>query len=165
MAVSPSWLPPALKYANYKGDWTQFLRVIYSIFEQDFKKTNIQYEGVKLSFDARIENGKEMVFWHLIQRDNDKLDDRLPDFRRCERIPWPKPIIEHPHESSVSVWENTRKKQIRILMWLEALDYLVVLGKRPKEIILITAYCTDIESQRRKIIKERDAFLNAKAAP
>lgn len=170
MTKRPPWLPQELHYADYKGDWEKFLKDVYSIFERDFKKSKSIYEGLRIVFDSRIENGKEMAFWHLIQKEDYKAEDRVPDLRRCERIPWLKPIIEHTHESFVSLWENSRKKpkrqrQTRILLWLEELDYLVILGKRPKEIVLITAYCTDIESQRKKLIKERDEYLNAKAAP
>ena len=156
-----------MSYGDYNGDWERFLTEIYSIFVRDFKQSNPRYQGLKLIFDSRLENDKEMAFWHLIQREDRGVKDRLLELRRCERIPWPKPIIEHPSENCISVWENSRKRQNRILLWLEELDYLVVLGKRPKEIVLITAYCTDVESQRRKLFRERerDTYLNAKAAP
>ena len=36
-------------------------------------------------------------------------DDRTPDLRRCERIRWPRPIIEHESEDSILVWENERR--------------------------------------------------------
>jgi len=170
MTQRPEWLPPELKYSDYSGNWDKFLDDVYEIFTHDFIQSYIQYEGSRLVYDSRIENGKEMAFWHIIQRDDGRAEDRVPELRRCERIPWPKPILEHPNEDCISMWENTRKRpnrrrQSRILLWLKELNYLVVLGRRPDRIVFITAYCTDIESQRKKLIKERDAYLNAKAAP
>lgn len=170
MTGRPRWLPKELRYSDYGGDWEKFLTDVYEIFKQDFKISPPSYEGLPIKYDLRIETDKEMGFWHIIQRQDYTEKERVPDLRRCERMPWPKPMIENTKDNYISVWENTRKKpnrreQVRVLIWLEKFDYLVVLAKRPSEMILITAYCTDIKSQRKKIIKERDAYINAKAAP
>lgn len=170
MTSRPPWLPGELRYVDYKGDWDKFLETVYGIFERDFKSSCPKYEGFPLVYDSRLEAGKEMVFWHLVQRHERRAQDRVPDLRRCERIPWPKPIIEHPTDKAVSVWKNERKKpnrrrQTRILLWLEKLDYIVILAERPREMVLITAYCTDIKSQREKLIRERDTYLKMQKPP
>ena len=170
MTSRPPWLPKELRYADYKGDWDKFLEAIYGIFECDFKHSCPKYKGLPLFYDSRMEAGKEAAFWHLIQRHDCRAQDRVPDLRRCERIPWPKPIIEHPTDKAMSLWKNERKspkggRQTRVLLWLEKLDYIVVLAERPKETILITAYCTDIKSQREKLIKERDEYLKMQKPP
>jgi len=171
MKSRPPWLPKELQYADYNGDWDKFLEVVYRIFEHDFKSSCPTYKGFPLVYDSKLESGKEVAFWHLIQRHDCRAQDRVPDLRRCERIPWPNPIIEHSSDRAVSVWKNKRKKPNRglrtsVLLWLEKLDYLVVLGERPQKMVLVTAYCTDIKSQREKLVKERDNyFKNAKAAP
>lgn len=170
MTSRPPWLPEELRYADYEGDWNKFLEAVYGIFERDFKSSCPEYEGFPLVYDSRLEARKEMAFWHLIQRHDCRAQDRIPDLRRCERIPWPKPIIEHPTDKAVSVWKNARKKrnrrfQTRVLLWLEKLDYIVILAERPREMVLITAYCTDIKSQREKLIKERDKYLKMQKPP
>lgn len=170
MKSRPPWLPEELQYADYSGDWDKFLEAVYKIFECDFKSSCPKYKGLPLIYDSKLELGKEMAFWHLIQRHDCRAQDRVPDLRRCERIPWPKPIIEHPSGEAVSVWKNKRKKpnrrlQIRVLLWLEKLDYIVVLAERPKGMVLITAYCTDIKSHREKLIKERDNYLKMQKPP
>lgn len=103
MTSRPRWLPKELSYADYKGAWEEFLSVIYDIFSKDFKESQPQYEGRKIVCDTRIEFGKEVGFWHLVQRDDISAGERLPDIRRCEHIPWPKPLIDHSKEASVSV--------------------------------------------------------------
>ena len=58
-----------------------------------------------------------------------------------------------------------RPRQTRVLIWLENLDYIVVLAERPREMILVTAYCTDIKSQRKKLEKERDEYYKMQKPP
>ncbi len=112
MTQRAKWLPPELKYSDYSGNWDKFLDDIYEISTYDFIQSYIQYEGSRLVYDSRIENGKEVAFGHIIQRGDSRAGDRVAELRRCERIPWPKPILEHPNEDCISMWENTRKSQI-----------------------------------------------------
>jgi hypothetical protein len=79
-------------------------------------------------------------------------------------------MIEHSTDTSLSVWKNERKKpgrsrQTRVLIWVENLDYIVVLAERPREMILVTAYCTDIKSQRKKLEKERSEYYEMQKPP
>lgn len=170
MSDTPEWLPEALRYNDFNGDWDKFLAAVYEVFERDFKKSSPRYEDYPITYDSRIENGKEAAFWHIIQKTDIKARDKVPDLRRCERIPWPKPMIEHPTDSAVSIWKNERKRpdrksQTRVLIWLEELDYIVVLAERPREMVLVTAYCTDIKSQRAKLRKERNNYLQMQKPP
>jgi len=165
MSNHPDWLPAALQYDEFNGDWSRFLRTVYQIFERDFKQSTPIYRGCPVTYDSRIEDGKEAVFWHITCRDNPQTNNRELDIRRCERIPWPRPMIEHPDEPVVSIWKNRRKRDTRVLIWLENLDYIVVMSERKRSIILITAYCTDIKSQRQKLIKERDEYYKMQKPP
>lgn len=88
-------------------------------------------------------------------------NERLPDLRRCERIRWSRPIIEHTDLLEIKVWQNTRRRgEIRILIWFEKVDYLIVLAKRkPKTtkneyILLCTAYPVTRIHTKRKLKKE-----------
>lgn len=165
MSARPSWLPEELHYGDYDGDWERFLSDVYGIFERDFKRSKPYYRGQAIPFDSKIENDKEAAFWHIVQREDPKSHEKVPDLRRCERMPWPRPMIDHPSDSVVSVWENVRNKQTRILIWLEQLDYLVVLVKKPKVTILVTAYCTDIPSMHTDLIRERDEYYQKMQKP
>jgi hypothetical protein len=165
MCDRPAWLPEELHYNDYDGDWDRFLADVYAVFVRDFKQSKPSYQSFPITYDANIEDGKEAVFWHIIQREDSHAGIRVPDFERCERIPWPRPMIEHPADSAISVWENIRNRQTRVLIWLEQFDYLVVLAKRPKAIILVTAYCTDFAYTRKKLIKERDEYCKKMQKP
>jgi len=155
----PSWLPDALRYSDFDGDWEKFLTTVYQTFEHDFKKSRPRYRGFPISYDSKIEDGKEVVFWHLTSQYDKKTRNREMDLRRCERIPWPSPIIKHSQDKQLSAWKNKRGKEIRILLWLESMDYLVVLKESRNTVILLTAYCTDRDHTRNKLRSEREIRL------
>jgi hypothetical protein len=164
MSDLPDWLPPALDYADYNGAWDNFLLDVYAAFKRDFINSRPQLEGFPVVFDGRISDGMEEGFWHVTSQTDREIGERVQDFRRCERIVWLRPIIEHPDEETISFWKNRRGKEIRLLLWLEAFDYLVVLSERPRVRVLVTAYCTDREHIRRKLRQERDEASKANAA-
>ena len=170
MSNAPEWLPPALKYNDFAGDYSKFLAVVYEIFERDFKQSKPHYHNRPISYDSRIEDGKETAFWHITSSNDRSTGNRELDLRRAEHIPWPKPMIENCTDKAVSVWKNKkiRKKgaaQTRILVWIEELDYLVVLAEMKRLTVLITAYCTDSNHQRRKLRKERDEYYEMQKPP
>lgn len=165
MSVRPAWLPEELHYSDYNGDWERFLSDVYTVFEQDFKRSKPIYQSIPITYDDNMVDGKEAVFWHIIQKEDTLTGLRVTDLRRCECIPWPRPLIENPADSAISIWENTRNRQTRILIWAEQLNYLVVLARMPKVMVLVTAYCTDFEYRRKQLIKERDEYRNKMQKP
>lgn len=161
----PAWLPALILLESHGGNWDRYLDAIYEVFKQDFIQSSPSFRGKRLGLKKHpIEKGKEATFWHLISEGNSEAD-RTPDLRRCERIGWPKPIIEHDAQSEVKVWENIRSNERRILLWVEEQDYLVVLADRRGYLLPWTAYLTTREHTRRKLRKEYEAFKKANAAP
>jgi len=164
----PVWLPPALSFG---GHWETFIETVYQVFEQDFKHSRPSFRGLAVHHDSRIEDGREVGFWHIVQRDDATAGERVPDLKRCERIPWPKPTIDHSTDSTVSVWENERKTsrhyglQKRVLIWLEEADYLVVMTAKEKFMILVTAFRVDDDSYKEKLRNERDEFYKKQKPP
>lgn len=163
--MKPSWLPDALQYSDFNGEWDRFLATVYQIFEHDFKQSRPSYEGRTVVHDTKIEDGKEAAFWHITSSIDRNTRDRVPDLRRCERIPWPRPMIEHPNDDALAVWKNKRKRDTRVLLWLEKLDYLVVLTETSRTIVIVTAYCTDRKHTRTKLRKERERYLEMQKPP
>ena len=161
----PSWLPDPLQYSDFNGNWERFIEAVYRIFEGDFKESRPSYNERSLTFDSRIEQGKEVAFWHIVSSIDPNTKDRVPDLRRCERIPWPRPIIEHPDDDVLMVWKNKRGRDTRVLLWLEKLDYLVVLSEKSRAVIIVTAYCTDRRHTRAKLVKDRDRYLKMQKPP
>lgn len=158
MSSKPSWLPDIVLLEKYNGDWEKYLEIIYSYFVRDFVKSKPKYRGIKLALKKHpIIKGKEATFWHLISSGR-KEEDRVPDLRRCERIRWPKPIIEHYGDKALKIWQNRRKNDTRILIWLEEEEYLVVLTERKGYLLLWTAYLVTQPHQKRKLQKEYEDY-------
>ncbi len=165
MSNPPKWLPEALRYEDFKGDWDKFLEAVYKIFQRDFKHSRLNYGGHPLDYDSTLEDGKETVFWHITSSIDRATKDRVPDLRRCERIPWPRPIIEHPGDEALKVWRNRRTGETRVLLWLDELDYIVVLAEKARVMVLVTAYCTDRKHTRRKLKREWDEYSEKQTPP
>jgi len=163
MSDYPAWLPPLVFFS---GNWERYLEVIYDYFKQDFIESKPRFKGRKLGLKKHpLEKGKEATFWHFISERRQE-DERLPDLRRCERIRWPKPIIEHANKyAPIKIWENKRGNETRILLWLEKQEYIVVLAERKGYLIPWTAYMVIEEHRKRKLQKEYETFINANAAP
>jgi hypothetical protein len=86
-----------------------------------------------------LHQGKEATFWHFITKGEEEAE-RIPDLRRCERIKWPKPIIENNGDMIIKTWENVRNGEKRILLFIEEENYLVVLAGRNGYLLPWTAY-------------------------
>lgn len=157
----PSWLPQLVLLEEHGGDWTRYLAAIYAVFTQDFISDLPAYNGVKLALKRHpVIQGKEATFWHIIS-DGGIEEDRLPDMRRCERIRWPRPVIERSGEESIKVWNNERRGEKRICLWLENAEYLVILAERNGYIMLWTAYTVDQEHRKRKLQREYAASIKS----
>jgi hypothetical protein len=74
-------------------------------------------------------------------------------------------MIEHPNDDMLAVWKNKRKRDTRVLLWLEKFDYLVVLTETSRTIVIVTAYCTDRKHTRTKLRKERERYLEMQKPP
>jgi hypothetical protein len=81
-------------------------------------------------------------------------EDRIPDFRRCERIRWARPLIEHDAEPDVLVWTEPRgANDDRIHIYLPDERYLVVLADRGSYILPWTAFYIAHENGHRKYLQ------------
>jgi hypothetical protein len=165
MTSAPDWLPPLVLFQDHHGNWERYVEVLYRYFKQDFVDNTASLRGTRVAVKRNpMEQGKEATFWHLISEGKVE-GERLPDMRRCERIRWPRPIIEHADEPVIKIWENKRKRETRICIWFEDVEYLVVLASRKGYVLLWTAYPVTWAHTKRKLQKEYEAFLKANAAP
>jgi hypothetical protein len=150
----PAWLPDLVLLKDSGGDWDHYLTAVYEVFQRDFGRSRPSFEGRTLALKRHpMTRGKEATFWHLVSS-GPLEEDRLPDFRRLERIAWPRAIIEHVSDAAVLSWENQRRGESRVCLWLESADYLVVLAKRTDYTLLWTAYPTEREHTRRKLRRQ-----------
>jgi len=159
MSALPRWLPEMIPV---DGDWDEVLKKLYEIFETDFKRFNRMFGQRKIWWDRSVrKNGKgyEEGFWHLIARDDKTSNQRLFDPRRAERLPWCGPTISNYQDSAIKFWDYMEiSKNINTYIWLETLDYVVILQKKDlrkyRVAFLVTAYHIDGPSTRNKLSKK-----------
>ena len=166
MLGKPEWLPELILFQDFGGDWDAYLDAIYQAFRRDFVIGKPLFRETRMVLKRHpVSNGKEATFWHIISEGLDE-NSRTPDMRRCERIRWPRPVIEMAdNEPSLKVWENQRDGETRICIWLSFgnEDYLVILAKRKEYTLLWTAYPITYPHQKRKLQREYEAY-KARAA-
>ncbi|MCC2606928.1 hypothetical protein [Planctobacterium marinum] len=149
----PQWLPEMIRLESFGGNWDAFFEEVYNSFQRDFVDNNPVFRGKRLGLKRHPEyDGKSATFWHMISEGKDE-ESRMPDIRRCERIRWPKAIIENDADSVLKVWAEKKQGDKRIYLWFEMEGYLVVLNVRKGYILPWTAFYIEREHQRQKYNK------------
>lgn len=148
------WLPPLLLMEDHEGDWDSYLEALYEVFARDFVRSRPPFRGRPLNLKRHpISLGKEATFWHFISEGKDE-ESREIDLRRCERIPWPRPIIEAVDAGRVKCWSNSRGGETRHVLAVEDFSFVVVLADRGSFILPWTAYYVEHEHRRKKLRRE-----------
>ena len=148
----PVWLPGIFLMSPWS---TQLMETLYALFLRDFVQAPMYYNGNQIWFFPEKERDKELIFWHLVEReDPPKSGNRVADFRRSERLPWARPMLDNVGDTAILNWDYEEGDGgIRTYVWLQDFDYLIVMkryengGRR-----LITAHYVDYESKRRKLL-------------
>jgi hypothetical protein len=161
MSDGLDWLPPLVLLPEYGGNWDCYLEAVYQYFVVDFIRSLPTFPGRRMKLKRYpITRGKEATFWHFIQEGKIE-EDRIPDFRRCERIRWPRPIINAALSSRVRCWRNMRHTSKgtaqRIVIALPDFSYVVVLDDHGDYVLPWTAYWVEYNHQRQKLKKEYEA--------
>ena len=156
MNDTPSFLPRML---DLNGDWDTILTRLYSVFEQDFKKSQIYHRGIKVIYNSIIKAdglGKEEGFWHVVSRLDDNTGNRLIDYPRAKRLPWAKPLFESPERPEIKVWkykEGNADNGMRTYVWLEEYNYALILQRKKDALYWITAFY--VESWKQKDLRRK----------
>ncbi len=97
------------------------------------------------------------AFYHMTHKGNIE-DERLPDLRRCERMPWARPTVERTESLGLRFWEQSeRRNGRRICIWLDVDngdDYFVILYVHRRYVRLLTAFYGDSPNYAKKRLKE-----------
>mgnify|MGYP006908064767 CR=1 FL=1 len=148
-----NWLPSLLLMEDYGGNWERYFAAVYAVFAADFVDSKPMFQGRRLGLKRHPEyDGKSATFWHMISTGTDEAE-RIPDIRRCERMRWPKPIIENDQSPDLKVWTEKRGSNNRVHLWCEAESYLVVLDDRIDYVLPWTAYFVEQQHERNKLNK------------
>ena len=156
---------PELIYLNdFAGNFQDYFDAVYSVFKNDFIKSQPMYEGLKVSAQKHPEvDGIHRTFYHITHEGEDE-QNREPDIRRMERIRYPKFVIENDTDDQILVWENTRGKDTRVLLFSDAKGYIVILTKRQGYYLFWTAYLVTQQHRKNKLIQEYETYIKAKTA-
>lgn len=163
------WLPELILYSDY-NDWFKYEDFIYGVFRKDFIDSRPNYikHPVRIRYHPMV-CGKEQAFFHITSTDltKDCIDpnDRIPDFRRCERVGWPRKIIEN-HDcadvclgcSKVKIWKKPYKMYHRVHLLMEDFKYMLVLEERESYYLLVTAFYLEYEHTIRKKLQEFEKY-------
>lgn len=152
-------LPNIIPLEDYDGDISTYLEVIYQVFKKDFIDSKFNFEGIRVALKKYpTVEGKEYTFYHFTH-DGDIENERIPNLRRLERIPFPKPMIIGSNHPYLKVWRNTRGRKKRILIFHEEESYLVVLEDRGDFVLPWTAYLVEYNRQVIKLLDEYDRYM------
>ncbi|MGD0155111.1 MAG: hypothetical protein ABSB50_03370 [Terracidiphilus sp.] len=147
----PNWLPELFEV----NPWTDatFGR-LYEIFVRDFKGVNLRLDGVPVRYFADLDtDGKELIFWYLVSKEDASEGDRLPDFSRCARLPWVAAVISNSNQPEVTKWDfREAKGYVNTYFWLKEFDFVVILRKfKNGSCRLITAFCVEGNGTKRTL--------------
>ncbi len=163
----PEWLPGKVSV----NPWTKdTYAMLYRIFCRDIRDHDLRYIGNDVWIFPDTEDGKERIFWHLTTRETKRKKiprrkrkfypegqtyteaERLPDPRRCERLPWVKTLIENPSEPEVLAWDYEEgDRTMKTYIWIKDNNFVVIMKKYPDgRRRLITSFYVD------KPYKQRD---------
>lgn len=150
---TPAWLPAIITLNDHNGSWNDYIDAVYAVFRADFVASQPSLRGQRVGVRRHpSHDGKEFTFWHCVSEGKVE-EHRTPDLRRCERIPWTRPIIDN--HGDVDVWTVRKNRDERVHLWFGE-EYLVVLGVRSTYYLLITAFPTNRQHTQNKLRKERD---------
>jgi hypothetical protein len=156
--MNPEWLPLQILLQDYGGVWHDYFDAVYDIFHEDFVLSKPIFKGKRLGLKRHPEySGKSATFWHMIST-GDNETERVPDIRRCERIGWPKPIIDNSLHPCLKVWSEPKGNNKRIYIWFEDENYLVVLEDRKDYILPWTAFHIEQNHQKGKYNKRWEKY-------
>jgi len=156
MCKQPDFLPPMI---NLDGSYEEIIERLYAVFRKDFIENRAKHLGRDVAFNGVINEfnqGKVEGFWHVITRDNSNKTNRLIDYRRAERLPWSKPLMENPHHKEIKFFfydEGVSRKGIRHYIWFENGTYLVILKRRKYDYYWITSF--HVDDWRRKYFQKK----------
>ena len=156
--------PDLIELSDYAGNFENYFKAVYAVFETDFIKTQPKYEGLKVAVRKYPEvDGLHRTFYHITHEGEDE-NNRQPEIRRMERIRFPKFMIDNNTHVETLIWKNKRGKDIRIVLFNKAENYIVILTDRTSYYMFITAYFVENEHRKKSLLKEYEAYIKAKTA-
>jgi hypothetical protein len=162
MAVELNSLPLMICLEDFGGDYSAYIDAVYQVFFRDFIQHRATFGSHKLHLRYHPTfQERPYAFYHMTHK-GDIEDQRLPDLRRCERIPWARPTVEQTEKLGLRFWEQTeRRNGRRVCIWLDVDngdDYFVILYVHRHYVRLLTAFYGGAPNYARKRKKEYEQW-------
>lgn len=147
----------------FHGDWATYVEQLYEIYLNEIVHSGITFKGLPVKSQYRPPtDGKGYGFWHVVS-DGPVEEDRLPDLRRCERIRWISWVIRMAvTDDRIKWWENKRRNNTHVVLWLESHEFAVILAKRQNYYLLKTAYNVTKSHRKASLQREYENYWRAK---
>ena len=145
-----AWLPPMAQV----NPWTAgTFEMLYGIFKRDFKDSQPVYDGHPVWFFPEMEDGKEVIFWHMTSEKHRDSGERVPDLRRCERLPWARPMIDNSRQPEIVAFDYLEADgDTNTYVWLQDHDFVVLMKRyRDRRRRLLTSFYIKYENYRGKL--------------
>ncbi len=151
--------PESLNTDNYK----KYEDGLYEILKNDFDDHEVIFLGkrVYLDFNKTV-NGKSDTFFHVVCGDKKV----YPNFRRMERIKFPRKIIENYKECNncietckIKMFYKKIKGKHRYHLFSKEYLYMVVLEDEGKRMKLVTAFYIDRKHMLYNYEKDYENYL------
>lgn len=157
-------LPALVPLSSCGGDWAAYVDLLYGHFRADFIDSEPRFPQRRWALKRHPEHdGKAATFWHIITEGTVEAD-RTPNLRRCERIRWPRPIIDAIGSGAIRAWYQNRQRngvERRLALATPDFSYLVVLAVRRDYVMLWTAFCVQGQHRRNTLRNEHAAFVGS----
>ncbi|MGQ3440233.1 hypothetical protein [Bacillus subtilis] len=171
MEFDENLLPAIIEINAFHGDWERYEDHLYGIFLKDFvySKPLLIKKPVQYRRNPEI-NGKIQTFFHITSENTSHAvdpNDRTPDFRRCERVPWIREIIDQYEQqtgccSFVKIWAEEWKNYIRWHLLIPEVRFLIVVEERENYNLLITSFYLEKDHQLKKKLKKFEKYQKQK---
>jgi|GEM_PF-337787 len=168
------WLPEMFPVSPWGMNTYQKL---YALFCRDIRDAGLRLSGTPIFIPREADaEGFEQIFWHLTTRNPKPVprrlkpylelneNDRMPDPRRCERMPWINPVVSRTGSApEILVWDYEEGDgRIKTYLWLKACDFVVIFKKlRSGRRLLVTSFYVDNKYTRNNFQKKYDACCPA----
>jgi hypothetical protein len=152
------WLPDFVPLDGFVNDWPTCRDRLYGEFYRDFIASRPEFFGKRVGVSRRrIIDGREAAFHHCVTEGEGAEEDRIPDYLRCQRLRWPRKLIEALGTDRVKWWKEVEGRKRRAYVSLPDFSYLVILEEMESHCVLVTAYPVDREHTRRNHLKRYEA--------
>ena len=164
------WLPELIDSSVPNMTYSEFIEQIYAIFlEYYLDSSQLFFLDRRVSYKKHPQiNDRHHLFYHLTTSNYEFTaageDNRLPNIERCERIKWPKAIIENYlcietcECQKLKVWRMKEKNEYRIKILFEDFNYLVVLAERSDYYLIWTGFHIDKKHRVDKYKKQYSLY-------